>query len=176
LATKAVSEKKRSSNPSKTNDQELREQLTTLLKGGGSHVSFADAVADFPEGKRGTYAPGLPHSGWELLEHLRIAQWDILEYSRNPKHVSPDFPEGYWPRVPAPANPADWDKTVDAFRRGTNAMIELISDPRKDLFAKLPPANEQSLLREALVLADHNAYHIAQIVDLRRALGSWTEG
>jgi len=133
-------------------------------------------VADFPEGKRGTYAPGLPHSGWELLEHLRIAQWDILEYSRNPKHVSPDFPEGYWPRVPAPANPADWDKTVDAFRRGTNAMIELISDPRKDLFAKLPPANEQSLLREALVLADHNAYHIAQIVDLRRALGSWTEG
>jgi hypothetical protein len=176
LATKTVSEKKRSPNPTKSSDQALREQLTTLLKGGGAHVSFADAVADFPEGKRGTYAAGLPHTGWELVEHLRIAQWDILEFSRNPKHVSPEFPDGYWPRVPAPKSPADWDKTVEAFRRDTDAMIELINNPRKDLFAKLAPANEQTLLREALVLADHNSYHIAQIVDLRRALGSWTEG
>jgi DinB superfamily len=176
LATKAVKAKKRSSNSAKSNDQELREQLITLLKGGGAHVSFSDAVAGFPEGKRGTFATGLPHTGWELIEHLRIAQWDILEYSRNPKHVSPDFPEGYWPRVPAPSNSADWDKTVDAVERDTKEMIELLNDSRNDLFAKLSPTNEQTLLREALVLADHNSYHIAQIVDLRRALGSWTEG
>lgn len=175
MATKAVSEKKRSSNPSKTNDQELREQLTTLLKGGGSHVSFADAVADFPEGKRGTYAPGLPHSGWELLEHLRIAQWDILEFSRDSKHVSPDWPSGYWPAASAPPNDREWEKSLHAFEHELSEFGKLVLDPKTDLFAKIPHGTGQTILREALLLADHNAYHIGQFVIVRRLLGAWHE-
>src|SRR5439155_1578537 len=111
---------------SSSNDRALREHLVYLLKGGGAHVHFMDAVEGFPEAKRGAFIAGLPHTGWQLLEHSRIAQWDILEFSRNPKHVSPGFPEGYWPTTPGPANEAAWHKSVEAFvRRG------LIRRPRR---------------------------------------------
>jgi DinB superfamily len=155
------------------NDKALREHLVYLLKGGGAHVHFMDAVERFPEAKRGTFIAGLPHTGWQLLEHSRIAQWDILEFSRNANHVSPGFPEGYWPKTPGPSDAAAWDKSVEAFRRDLDEMISLVKNPKTDLYAKIPHGDSQTVLREALLLADHNAYHLGQLVDLRRALGEW---
>jgi hypothetical protein len=160
---------------SNEHDAALREQLAYLLKGGGAHVHFTDAVEKFPEAKRGTYAQGLAHTGWQLLEHVRIAQWDILEFSRNHEHVSPEFPDGYWPKTPAPKDDEEWNDTVAAFKRDLREMIRLVENPKTDLYAAIPHGQGQTILREALVLADHNAYHLGQLVDLRRALGSWPE-
>jgi hypothetical protein len=157
------------------NDGALRAQLGALLKGGGAHAGFSEAIGGFPAAKRGTVANGLVHSGWQLLEHLRIAQWDILEFSRNRKHVSPKFPEGYWPKSAAPADEAAWEKSVAAFESGLQEMIKLVKNPKTDLFAKIPHGDGQTILQEALVLADHNSYHLAQLVDVRRALGVWTK-
>jgi hypothetical protein len=153
----------------------LREQLVSLLKGGGAHVQFIDAITGFPETKRGTYVQGLPHTGWQLLEHARIAQWDILEFSRNASHVSPDFPEGYWPKTPGPPSEEAWQDSVAAFRRDLRDMIRLVENPRTDLYARIAHGDGQTVLREALVLADHNSYHLGQLVNLRRALGSWPD-
>jgi hypothetical protein len=154
-------------------DGTLREQLANLLKGGGAHIQVMDALEGFPPEKRGTYANGLPHTGWQLLEHLRIAQWDILEFSRNPRHVSPEFPEGYWPKTPAPRTEEEWTDSVWAFRRDLRDMVRLVENGRVDLYALIPNGQGKTLLREALVLADHNSYHLGQLVDLRRALGEW---
>jgi DinB superfamily len=167
--------KKTSGKSPRGTDVELREQLVYLLKGGGAHVHFTDALDDFPPAKYGTFANALPHTAWQLLEHARLAQWDILEFSRNPKHVSPPFPAGYWPKTPAPANEKEWEESVAAFRRDLQEMVRLVQNPKTNLFAKIPHGDGQSILREALVLADHNAYHLGQLVDLRRALGAWPE-
>lgn len=148
----------------------LRTHLVALLKGGSAHVDFGAAVKGFPVELRGKRPQGSPHSAWELLEHMRIAQWDILEFSRNPKHVSPKFPEGYWPKSPEPTDPAAWDKSVKAFRAHHKAMIELVSNTSIDLFKPIPHADGQTVLREALVLADHNAYHLGQLVLVRKQL------
>lgn len=156
-------------------DQALRVHLVYLLKGGGAHVHFMDAVEGFPEAKRGAFVSDLPHTGWQLLEHVRIAQWDILEFSRNSKHVSPGFPEGYWPKTPGPPNDAAWGKSVEAFQRDLQEMIKLVKDPKTDLCAKIFHGEGQTILREALVLADHNSYHLGQLVDLRRAMGAWPQ-
>jgi len=153
----------------------LREQLVALLKGGGAHVHFMDALDGFPEAKRGTFVEGLPHTGWQLIEHVRIAQWDILEFSRDPKHVSPGFPEGYWPKTPVPPDQAAWQKCVEAFQHDLNEMIKLVSNRKTDLCMVLPHGDGQTILRQALLLADHNAYHLGQLIDLRRALGAWPE-
>ena len=161
--------------PSLNADGDLREQVVYLLKGGGAHVHFMDALEGFPPGKYGTFADALPHTGWQLLEHARLAQWDILDFSRNPKHVSPAFPSGYWPKTPAPANEKAWAESVAAFQRDLEEMVHLVRSPRTDLFAKIPHGQGQTILREALLLADHNAYHLGQLVDLRRALGAWPE-
>jgi DinB superfamily len=155
------------------NDKALREHLVYLLKGGGAHVHFIDAVEGFPEAKRGAFIAELPHTGWQLLEHCRIAQRDILEFSRNPKHVSPGFPEGYWPKTPGPPDAAAWDNSLEAFERDLEEMASLVKNPKTDLYAKIPHGDGQTILREALLLADHNAYHLGQLVDLRRALGEW---
>lgn len=162
-------------NASSNNDKALREHVVYLLKGGGAHVHFRDAVDGFPEAKRGAFIAGLPHTGWQLLEHARIAQWDILEFSRNPKHVSPGFPEGYWPKTPGPPDEAAWNKSVEAFERDLQEMINLVKDAKTDLYAKIPHGDGQTILREALLAADHNAYHLGQLVDLRRALGAWPQ-
>jgi DinB family protein len=154
-------------------DQALRQHLVDLLKGGAAHVHFMDGVDGFPEAKRGAFIAELPHTGWQLLEHVRIAQWDILEFSRNPKHVSPGFPEGYWPKTPVPPDEGAWAKSVEAFQRDLQEMINLVKNPKTDLYTKIPHGSGQTILREALVLADHNAYHLGQLVDLRRALGEW---
>jgi hypothetical protein len=156
-------------------DQALRDQLVSLLKGGQAHVHFMDAMDGFPEAKRGTFVEGLPHTGWQLLEHARIAQWDILEFSCNPKHVSPGFPEGYWPKTPVPPDEAGWEKSVQAFQHDLQQMIKLVNNPKSNLFAPIPHGEGQTILRQALLLADHNAYHLGQLVDLRRALGAWPE-
>jgi hypothetical protein len=174
-AAKTTSVQRKSSASAPNGTAVLREQLAALLKGGGAHVGFLDAIEGFPEAKRGAYVQGLPHTAWQLLEHARIAQWDILEFSRNASHVSPDFPEGYWPKTPGPPTAESWDDTVSAFKRDLREMVRLVENPRTDLYAKIPHGDGQNILREALVLADHNAYHLGQLVDLRRAFGSWPE-
>ena len=156
-------------------DQALREHVVYLLKGGSAHVHFRDAIEGFPEAKRGAFIAELPHTGWQLLEHARIAQWDILEFSRNAKHVSPGFPEGYWPKTPVPPDAAAWDKSVEAFQRDLEEMITLVKNPKTNLYTKIPHGDGQTILREALLLADHNSYHLGQLVDLRRALGAWPQ-
>jgi hypothetical protein len=158
-----------------THDQALREQLASLLKGGEAHVHFMDAIEGFPEAKRGAFAAGLRHTGWQLLEHVRIAQWDILEFSRNAKHVSPGFPEGYWPKTPVPPDEAAWAKSVEGFQHDLQEMTKLVKNEKTDLYAAIRHGDGKTILREALLLADHNAYHLGQLVDLRRALGAWPE-
>ena len=153
----------------------LREHLLYLLRGGGAHLDFEKAVAGLPAGLRGARPAGLPHTPWRLLEHMRICQWDILEFSRNPKHVSPTFPEGYWPQGDAPPDAAAWDRSVAAFRADLKAMQGLVADPATDLFARIPHGDGQTILREALLVADHNAYHLGQFVVVRRLLGAWQE-
>ncbi len=155
------------------NDKALREHLVKLLKGGDAHADFDAVVKDFPAKARGQKPEGAAHSPWEVLEHLRIAQWDILEFSRNPKHVSPEFPAGYWPAGAAPPDAKAWDKSVSAFRADLEAMAKLVSAETTDLFARIPHGEGQTVLREALVLADHNAYHLGELVLLRRTLGAW---
>jgi hypothetical protein len=156
-------------------DSSLREHLIDLLGGGSAHVRMFDALERFPSGKRGAFARGLPHTAWQLLEHLRLAQWDILEFTRDAKHVSPDFPAGYWPKSPSPKNEAAWKQSVRTLRADLQSMIKLIASRKSDLHAPFPWGDGQSLLREALLLADHNAYHLGQLVDLKRALGIWHE-
>jgi hypothetical protein len=151
----------------------LREHLLYLLRGGGAHVDFEAAVADLPTGLRGGKVTGLPHTPWRLLEHLRIAQWDMLEFCRNPRHLSPTFPEGYWPKGDAPPDDAAWDRSVAAFRADLRATQDLVADPMTDLFAPLPHGQGQTVLREALLVADHNAYHLGQLIVVRRLLGAW---
>jgi hypothetical protein len=154
-------------------DQQLRQHVLYMLKGGGAHIKFDEAVADFPAKLRGQKAPGLPHTGWQLLEHMRIAQWDIVEFSRSRRHKSPEFPEGYWPRTEAPADGDAWSNSIKSFKKDLKIMQELVLDPKVALFAKLPWGSGQTVLREALLVADHNAYHVGQLVDLRRVLGAW---
>jgi hypothetical protein len=153
----------------------LREHLLELLRGGSAHLDFDKAIANLPAALRGTRPAGLPHTPWRLLEHMRIAQWDILEFSRNPRHVSPAWPEGYWPKGDAPPDDAAWDRSVAAFRADLRAMQDLVADPATDLFARIPHGKGQTILREALLTADHNAYHLGQLVEVRRMLGAWPE-
>ena len=154
-------------------EQALRDHLLYLLRGGGAHLDFESAIAGLPANLRGAKPASLPHTPWRLLEHMRLAQWDILEFCRNPKHVSPDFPDGYWPRGDAPPDAGAWDRSADAFRADLRAMQELVADASSDLFAPIPHGQGQTLLREALLVADHNAYHLGQLVTVRRLLGAW---
>lgn len=156
-----------------SHDTALREQLISLLTEANAHASFDDAVKDLPAGLRGTRPKGAQHSPWQLLEHLRIAQWDILEFSRNPKHKSPDWPSEYWPASPEPPDDKAWDKSVHAFRKDLKAMCDLVKDESTDLYAKIPHGDGQTILREALLIADHNSYHVGQLVLQRILLGAW---
>ena len=154
-------------------DQALRKHLLELLDGGQAHATFDDVVADFPSKFRGEKPAGLPHSGWMLVEHLRITQWDILDFSRNPKYATIKWPDDYWPKSPAPPSEAAWNKSIKSFRDDLNAMKKLVNDPKTDLFAKIPWGEGQTILREALLIADHNSHHLAQLIDVRRLLGIW---
>ncbi len=155
------------------NDKGLREDVLHLLRGGNAHVGFEKAVGNLPEELRGKKPRGLPYSPWQQLEHLRITQWDILEYVRTPNHQSPSWPEGYWPREAAPAGNA-WTKSVKTFQADRQALLDLASTG--DLLARIPHvADGPTLLHELLLVADHNAYHLGELVLLRRLLGAWPE-
>lgn len=151
----------------------LRRHVVDLLNSRGAHADFDTAVRHLPADLRGARPEGQPHTPWRLLEHLRIAQWDILEFSRSADHRSPQWPEGYWPKSDAPPNDLAWDRSLESFRRDLRSMCDLVSDPTKDLFAAIPWGEGQTLLREALLVADHNAYHVGQLVTLRQLIGAW---
>ncbi|MFP5207500.1 MAG: DinB family protein [Acidobacteriota bacterium] len=151
----------------------MRRQLVELLSSSHAHADFDAAVKNLPAVLRGKRPRAAEHSPWELLEHLRIAQWDILEFSRGASHQSPPWPEGYWPTTAAPPDEKAWDKSVRAFRNDRKALCDLAADPAADLFAKIPHGEGQTLLRELLLAADHNAYHIGQLILVRKLLGAW---
>jgi len=153
----------------------VREQVLALLKGGNAHVSFDNVFKDFPVNLRGVKPNGAPHTAWQLLEHMRIAQWDILEFSRSAKHVSPEWPGGYWPKTEKPPDENAWKKSLASFKRDLKAMEKLVADPKTDLYTRIPHGTGQNIYREALLVADHNAYHLGQLVLLRRLLGAWKE-
>jgi hypothetical protein len=155
-----------------TNHDAVREQVIALLRGGNAHVTFDDAIRNWPAAKRHVVPGGAEHSAWELLEHMRIAQWDILEFSRNPKHVSPDWPSGYWPESKKPSEAA-WKKSIASFKKDLQSVQDLVGDPANDLCANIPHGTGQNILREALLVADHNAYHLGQLLLVRRLLGEW---
>jgi len=158
-----------------TTDKALREHLLHLLRGGGAHLTFKEAIADLPASLRGRKPAGLPYTPWRLLEHMRIAQWDIVEFATNPRHISPEFPEGYWPPGDAPPDEAAWDQSVEAFLSDLASIEKLVKNPSTDLFAPIPHGQGQTVFREALLVADHNAYHLGQLVVLRRLLGAWPQ-
>jgi len=151
-------------------DQSLRDHLLYLLKGGGAHTSFDDAMGDWPVQLAGVKLANFPHTAWMLLEHMRLAQWDILEFSRNSKHVSPAWPEGYWPSEAPPSEKA-WTASMAAFKKDLRTMERLVANRKIDLYARIPWGDGQTILREALLVADHNAYHLGQLVMLRKSIG-----
>ena len=151
----------------------LRKHLAYLLSDRGAHADFNAAVARLPVSLRGARRARVPYTAWQLVEHMRIAQWDILEFSRNAAHVSPEWPAGYWPGSSTPPSDRAWNTSVRAFRADLQAMVALVSNPATDLFGRIPHGDGQTILREALLLADHNAYHLGQLVMLRKLLGAW---
>jgi len=155
------------------NEKSLRDHLLDLLSGRNAHVDWKSVFAGIPPQSRGVRARGLPYSAWELLEHMRLAQWDILEFSRDAKHVSPEWPAGYWPATSAPANANAWQRSLKLFARDLAAMKRLVANPKTNLFARIPHGTGQTILREALLVADHNSYHIGQVLAVRRLLGNW---
>lgn len=151
-------------------DELLRKHVLYLLREGGAHQSFEDFVGSFPPDLCGKKIAGLPYTPWHVLEHMRLAQWDILEFSRDGSHVSPEFPKGYWPEPEEPGTPALWQKTIDEFRSDLKQMEALVEDPSTDLYAKIPHGDGQTILREALLMADHNAYHLGALTVMSRIL------
>jgi hypothetical protein len=151
--------------------QQLKKHLLNLLDAEGAHIEFEKAVKDFPLKLRGKKSEGAPHTAWQLLEHMRIAQWDILEFSRDAKHVSPKWPEGYWPESEAPPNEKAWRKSIQQFRDDLQQMKDLLKKAGEEtLYKRIPHGDGQTLLREILILADHNSYHLGQIMYLRKTL------
>ena len=153
----------------------LRTHLLELLQGGHAHLNFDRAVSGLPHSLWGAKPAGLPHTPWRLLEHMRIAQWDILRFSIDPHHVSPEFPDGYWPDSDGPADARAVKRSIAAFQADLKQMMDLVSNPSTDLFAPIAHGQGQTILREALLVADHNAYHLGQLVTVRRLLGAWTD-
>jgi hypothetical protein len=152
------------------NDKSLRDHLLSLLRGRNAHIGFDDFVTDFPIKACGQKIKGLPYTAWQVLEHMRIAQWDILEFCGDAKHVSPKWPEGYWPKPGDLGNAELWKETVEKFRGDLKQMEDLVADPATDLFARIPHGNGQTILREALLVADHNAYHLGALVVIGRII------
>ena len=151
-------------------NQSLREHVLYVLRGEGAHITFDDCVADFPIARCGESVPGLPYTAWQVLEHMRLALWDILEFSRDAKHVSPKWPEGYWPPQDQVGTPELWNETVVKFRNDLKQMQDLVADSSTDLLAKIPHGTGQTILREALLVADHNSYHLGVLLAMSRIL------
>ena len=157
-------------------DKVLRQQLLALLGGGNAHMTIEQAVGDFPPESINTRPPNVPYTPWHLLEHIRIAQWDILEFVRNPNHVSPEWPEGYWPHPEDRADETKWQTTIAAIQADLRAVQRLAEDTALDLSAPIPHAKDYTVLRELLLVADHNAYHIGEFAILRQSMGTWPSG
>lgn len=155
------------------NNGKLRDHLVKLLTSREAHIDFETTLANFPTDKINSQIPNIPYTPYQVLEHMRIAQWDILEFSRDANHISPKFPQGYWPEKRFTATADDWTKSLEAFRNDLQQMIELVEDESTDLFARIPHGTGQTILREVLLTADHNAYHLGQLVLMRRSLGVW---
>ena len=153
----------------------LREQLIKLLSWEEAHVGFDAAVADIPPRLRGTAPAGLPYSPWQLVEHLRITQHDILDFCRNPAYKEMSWPDDYWPPAASPPTPAAWKASIELFRRDRSALEALAGDPAIDLEARIPHGTGQTYLRELLLAADHTAYHIGELIVVRRLLGAWRQ-
>jgi DinB superfamily len=151
----------------------FRKELISFLTDANAHASFDAAVKNFPADLRGELPYGLPHSAYQLVEHLRIAQWDIVEYALNPKHKSPNFPDGYWPKSLKPPDAKAWDISIASFRADRKTLVAALQE--SDLFAPIPHANNQSLASKTMLLIDHNAYHFGQLILLRRLLKAWPE-
>jgi hypothetical protein len=155
------------------NNKEVVKQLKDLLMAGNAHVSLNNALKDVPESIRGTVPDKLPYSIWQLAEHIRIAQWDILEFSRNSRHVSPKWPEEYWVKEAAPKNEAAWKDCIVGIKKDREAFVSLLEEVDADLYKPFAHGEGQNLLREALLIADHNSYHVGEIIAIRRLLGDW---
>ena len=153
-------------------EKNLRDQLARLLDWDSAHARFEDAVNDFPVELRGVRPGNAPHSAWELLEHLLITLWDILEFSRDARHVSPVWPSGYWPATLAPPDATAWDDSAAAYRRDLKALADLARDESIDLYVPIAHGDGQTILREIVLAADHNAYHVGQLMMVRRMLGA----
>lgn len=158
--------------PKKDPHRALRQQLAKLLDWQDAHLDFDAVVRDWPAALRGARSPGAPHTPWQLLEHMRICQWDILDFSRNSAYRELEF-SAYWPPTEAPPSEKAWEVSLRAFRADLAALKKLVADPRTDLFARIPWGTGQAVLREALLVADHNAYHLGQLLLLRRLQGAW---
>jgi uncharacterized damage-inducible protein DinB len=156
-----------------TYNKELVKTLEQFLTGGHAHATFDDAVKQLPAELRGVVPEGMPYSIWQLVEHIRITQWDILEFSRDANHQSPSWPDEYWPKETEPANEAAWKKCLAQIKSDLKEFIDLLKDPKADLYAPFPHGDGQHLLREALLIADHTSYHTGEIIVLRRLLGAW---
>jgi uncharacterized damage-inducible protein DinB len=156
-------------------DGVIREQLVELLRGKGAHLSFDEAIAGLSLKLRGVRPEGVPHSVWRLVEHMRIAQKDILEFSKDGRHKSPKWPERYWPKGDGPADAKQWNESVKAFRADLKEMIRVVKDKKVDLLSPIPGGQGQTVFREAMLVADHNSYHLGQIVVVRRILGAWED-
>ncbi|UCF28791.1 MAG: DinB family protein [Chloroflexota bacterium] len=154
-------------------DQVVREQLLALLIGGNAHMTFEQAVANFPAEHYNTNPPNITYTPWHILEHLRIAQWDILEFIRNPAHVSPEWPKGYWPDPNERTDQEGWGNTINAFLADLGSLRDIVKDPDTDLYAPIPHARDYTIFREILVVSDHNAYHIGEFGILRQVMGTW---
>jgi hypothetical protein len=151
-------------------DDSVRKHVLSLLRGSSAHISFDDFISGFPADLCNRHIDGLPYTPWQVLEHMRLALWDILEFSRDANHVSPEFPKDYWPQPNEAGTTALWQETVDAFRNDLQQMQSLLDDPATDLHAKIPHGDGQTILREALVVADHNAYHLGVLAVMARIL------
>ena len=154
-------------------DKILRNHLVNLLNGRGAHLDFNAATANFPMDEINTRIPNIPYTPYQVVEHLRIAQWDILEFSRNANHISLKFPDGYWPESNTNANKDDWNQSLTRFGDDLQQMINLVLNDSTDLFTPIPHGSGQTILREALLVADHNSYHLGQLILMRRSLGNW---
>jgi hypothetical protein len=157
------------------NDTALRKDLRVLLGGGRAHVSYEKAVADLPQDLRGKKPRGAPYSPWQQIEHIRLSQWDILEYIRNPRYKAAKWPDEYWPKDPVPPNSGAWEKSIKAYRADLRALEAIIADPSTNLLAPLPHDPEATMLHEVLLIADHTAYHLGQLLVLRRLIGAWKD-
>jgi len=171
LTGKAISTPPKSKAQPSAADKPLRDQLLKLVSGSEAHADFNSAIEDWPVQLAGAKVANFPHTAWMLLEHMRIAQWDILEFSRNPKHVSPKWPEGYWPESESPATEKEWEQSIASYKQDLKSLEKLVANPKSNLHEKFPWGNGQTLLREALLVADHNSYHLGQLVMLRKCMG-----